>query len=117
MIDWDALVLGPTVRIFGEPVTYTSCITGQVFAITAVFDEAYMDLMPVSSGSMDVGEPTQISTTRPVLGVQISQFLASPPHQGDVALVRGAQYWVREVRADGHGSAKLLLNYVEAQMP
>lgn len=116
MIDWDLLVGRPCVGIFGQPVLYTSA-TGQRFSILGVFDEAYTELTPLPGGGMmDVGDPTNISTTRPVLGVQLAGFLVQP-RQGDLLAVAGQLFWVREVRPDGHGAAKLMLNVAEGQMP
>ena len=114
MIDWDRLVGTPTVAIFGQPVAYTSTAGGALFPITGVYDEAYTELAPLNAG--EGGEPSFISTTRPVLGVQLGQFLV-PPAQGDSLVVGGTQFWVREVRPDGHGHAKLMLNYNQGQMP
>ena len=43
--------------------------------------------------------------------MQLSQFVV-PPLQDDVLTIlrTGRTYWVNEVRDDGHGSARLLLN-------
>ncbi len=102
-IDWDALVLRPAMDIFGEPVLYTPT-AGEPITITGVFDEAYtvveeMDSRPVSS-------------TYPVLGVRLAVFPV-PPQAGDrlTIVAKNDLYTVREVRPDGHGAAKLLLNW------
>jgi hypothetical protein len=117
-IDWDGLVIGPTVATFGEPVTYHA--QNGVFPIMGVFDEAYLELTPLGRGgmaseSMSFGYPGSITTEMPVLGVQLSQFPAiSQPTQADALEARGAWYSVKEVRIDGHGGAKLLLNQIQA---
>ena len=121
-IDWDRLVIGPTVEIFGEgnrsagggrkPIRYHTPVGS--FDIDGVFDEEYLNLTPLGRGSdgaelLSLGAPGAISTTMPVLGVQLSQF-EIPPEQGDTLEIRGQAFAVKEVRPDGHGWAKLLLN-------
>jgi hypothetical protein len=115
-VDWDSLVIGPTVEIFGEHVRYMPVAGGKPFNITGVFDEAYIQLTPLGRGGIDqenfaLGSPGSITTEMPVLGVQLSQF-RTPPDQDDVLVVRDQRYAVKEVRLDGHGGAKLLLNMV-----
>jgi hypothetical protein len=100
--------------VFGEACQCRNA-WGQQFHIVGVFDEAYLELTPMGRGpglaseATDYGLPGAVSTEMPVLGVQLSQF-PRPPVQGDAVQIRGAWYRVKEVRADGHGSAKLLLN-------
>lgn len=120
MIDWDALVIGPAVAVFGELVLYQPkaprwpggplVSSGLQLPVIGVFDAEYLELSPLAIGEM-IGMPSNIGSTRPVLGVQMSQFPV-PPAQGDLLLVAatGQAFVVAEVRADGHGHAKLLLN-------
>lgn len=106
MIDWDSVVLGPVIGTFGEPVTYTPA-NGAPLSVTGVFDEAYQDLTLAGGSAM--------TTSTPVLGVRVSDFPALPA-QGDTLVVTstGEAFTVKEVRADGHGWAKLMLNYIGA---
>jgi hypothetical protein len=123
---WDGLIdtaiLGPEMDVFGTTVTYIPAgAPSQI--ITGVFDEQYLSLAALgtgpfgSQGSMSIGAPGSITTAKPVLGVQLSQF-ASPPVQGDKLSVQPATspnpltFNVREVQADGHGWAKLTLQLV-----
>jgi hypothetical protein len=55
------------------------------------------------------GSPGVITTGNPILGVQLSQFPCSPK-QGDLAIVNGLIFSVKEVQTDSKGGAKLLLN-------
>jgi hypothetical protein len=114
-VDWDTLVIGPTIACFGEPVSYQAA--NATFPIMGVFDEAFKELTPLGAGEVtfsDVSLGSLVTTERPVLGVQLSQFpLASPPTQADLLVARGACYIVKEVRLDGHGGAKLLLNQIQ----
>jgi hypothetical protein len=112
-VDWNTLVIGPTVTVFGDPVAYTKP-GGVSFQIIGVFDQEYLDNNALGAGSLEqMGVPGNITSTRPVVGVQLSQFPAgSSPAQGDslTFVPTGASFVVMEVRADGHGWAKLLLN-------
>lgn len=109
VIDWDAMVVKPTISVFGEPVSYTPAgASGPITAlgggpITGVFDEAYKD-QDVIDGLVEA------NTTYPVIGVRLAQF-ASMPAQNDVVVRQsnGNSYIVRDVRPDGHGWAKLKL--------
>ncbi|OVE45591.1 hypothetical protein CBW21_22390 [Chromobacterium violaceum] len=105
MIDWDAAVLAPLQDVFGEPVTYTTT-TGQSFAISGVFDEAYHAVDGLSGA-------IYTSTSQPVLGIRAAA-LPFPPQASDfVTILRtGIVYSVADVHPDGHGAIKLLLNYV-----
>ncbi|HEX7906857.1 MAG TPA: hypothetical protein VF534_02025 [Paraburkholderia sp.] len=103
MIDWDAVVIGPLMTVFAEPVTYLPLAGGSV-SVTGVFDDAYLKEVMFEDASTGT---TEVSAT---LGVQLSQF-QSPPIQNDkLTLVRtGATYIVRQVRLDSRGGARLLL--------
>ena len=102
MIDWDNLVLAPLQTVFGEPVTFIPKF-GLQFAGSGVFDEAYREV--------DLAGGMAVTTEMPVLGIRTSQ-MQNLLQQGDQVFVpsRNLTYVIREVRIDGHGSAKLLLN-------
>jgi hypothetical protein len=102
VIDWDTLVLGPAMAQFGEAVTYAFAGAAPV-AISGVYDEQYT--------AVDVVDGQGVTSSMPVLGVQLSQLPALPQQGDQLTIVRTAQrFSVREVRPDGHGWAKLLLN-------
>jgi hypothetical protein len=100
-------LLGACNDAFGEPVTYIPA-TGSPFAITGIFDQAYREVSLIE-------DAVPITTEQPVLGVRLSEFAAAPL-QGDKLSIASvnATYIVREVRLDGHGHAKLMLNFVSA---
>ena len=107
-LDLDALVLGPTMKVFGEegqgyPAAVYAPAGRQSFTLPqAVFDNAYRDV------SFAEGMP--VSTTRPALGVRLSLFPPGvAPTQGDQVTVRSQLYDVQDVRPDGHGHALLML--------
>lgn len=106
MIDWNALAVGPTTSILGEPATY-SVDGGVPFPITAVFFDGSKAVSPIE-------EPGVISTA-PRIGVQLSQFPAGydPQNaQGDTFTITrtGVTYVVRAGWPDGLGGAHLEAN-------
>lgn len=105
MIDWDSLVIAPLMAAFGQPVLYQP-VGGTAFTINGVYDEAYRDVQAISDSA-------EISTTMPVVGVRVADF-PSPPKRGDklVIVATSDQFIVKDVRPDGHGEAKLMLNFV-----
>lgn len=112
-IDWNDLVLGPCIAVFGASYLYQS---GQSsFSITGIFDESYTPLSPLGGGSLPgtesftLGSVGSITTGIPVLGVQLSQF-PTPPAQGDNVTIDNRVWVVKEVQPDSKGGAKLLLN-------
>jgi hypothetical protein len=114
-VDWDSLVIGPCHAVFGDPVDYTPS-TGAPFSFFGVFDAEYIDQNVIGGMIDQIGLPGNITGARPVLGVQLSAFPAGVvPRQGDTFIITGGQhigeqYKVMEVRPDGRGEAKLLLN-------
>jgi hypothetical protein len=92
---------------FGGPATYMPAAGGS-FPISGVFDEAYRDLEMVDEGE-------GVNTVVPVFGVRLSAF-PSAPVQGDKVSILSVNetYIVNDVRPDGHGHAKLMLNFVSA---
>jgi hypothetical protein len=102
-VDWDALVIGPVFGVFAEPATYLPN-KGAPFAITGVFDREY-------EGVNVIDQLDAAASSKPVLGVRLSQFPA-PPRTNDKVQIPsvGATYVVKNVKPDGHGHAVLELN-------
>lgn len=102
MIDWDKVLHAPIQGAFGELVTYQPA-AGAPLTVTGVYDRPFLDA--------ELAGGTGVSTTAPVIGVQLSQFSLAPA-QGDrlTVLRTGESFIVREVQPDSHGWAKLLLN-------
>jgi predicted NAD/FAD-dependent oxidoreductase len=103
-MDWSGLVVGPCMTVFGESIVYTPA-GGSPITITAVFTDGYM---PVMAGF----EPAEI-TSRPVLGVQVSQMplgWTADEAQGDTFVARGRTYIVKAGKADSFGGARLEAN-------
>jgi hypothetical protein len=108
MIDFDALVLGPVMGIFGEDLAhglpvYTPAGHAAFDLADAVFDDAYSALM------LQDGAP-ETNTLEPVLGVRLALFPVPPAQNDEVYIPRvGITFIVRDVQPDGHGHAKLIL--------
>jgi hypothetical protein len=107
-IDWDAEVLGPLMGVFGEPVIYLP-LAGGSLAITGVFDNAYLKEVMFEDASSGV---TEVAA---VLGVRLSQFPSMPVQNDQISVPSvNSTFVVREVRVDGRGGAKLMLNKVSS---
>lgn len=102
-IDWDKMLLGPVINVFGEGVLYTPR-AGASFDVTLVYDEANKDL--------DLAGGTGVNTSNPLASGRLSDFPAQP-QQGDTLLIKrtGESFVVKDVETDGHGAVKLMLNF------
>lgn len=108
-IDWNAVVIGPLIGVFGEPVVYTPFGGGAAFQISGVFDDAYLKEVLFEDAS------SAVTTMSAVLGVQLSQFPSVPVQNDSLKVIStGSTYIVREVRTDSRGGAKLLLSRANA---
>ena len=108
MIDWDQRVLAPVVAVFGEAMTYLP-VVGASFSFTGVFDEQYQDV--------DLAGGMGVVSTMPVCGIRLAEFPAgfnAENAQGDsvIRISTGSTYIIKSGEPDGHGAAKLLLNYL-----
>jgi len=103
MIDWDAMVLGPVMAQFQEPVTYLPR-SGVARALHGVFDDACAHEVVLQDGSVGW------TTASPTLGIRLNEWHALP-RQGEQVIVSGMRktYVIREARQDSHGGARLML--------
>jgi hypothetical protein len=103
-IDWDRMVLGPTVQVFGEKVWFTP-VGGQTKDLWLVYDEGNKDI-PLAGG-------TSLNSSNPIVSGQVSAFPVEPA-QGDQIMIdrTGDVFVVGDVNEDGKGSVTLSLNYV-----
>lgn len=107
-IDFEALTIGPSIDAFGVPYTYIPQLAPR-FNAHGIFMRAY---------SMEaIKEGVVVTETMPVLGIKESDF-PNPPLQGDVVVIAGEAFKVREFRPDhvgaganAGGGGKLMLNY------
>lgn len=103
-IDWDKTVIGPLMGVFGQPATYQPP-GGVAFNVSVVYDEAYQELAALDDGS-------DLTIETPVVGVQLSEFTTAPEQGGQLTITgTGEVFLVKQVRPDGRGGAKLMLNY------
>lgn len=101
MIDFDALVLGPCMDAFAQPVTYLPG-AGAPIAMSGVFDKAYLDVT-------HDGEEA-VTTVKPMLGCRLSAFPGGiQPAENEQFIIAG-QYWVvKVVHPDGLGHLRIFL--------
>lgn len=104
MIDWDAIVTGPCVAVFGEDVNYTPA-GGDTVTIQLVYDEGNKDIV--------LADGTTFNQSHPVVSGSLSVFPV-PPQQGDTLVVfrTGEAFVVKDVNEDGKGSVALPLNFM-----
>lgn len=109
-IEWDDLVLGPVMAVFGENAedqvpTYRPAGGTPFLLADVVYDEAYFNL------DADQGGPAT-GTTKPIIGVRLSLFPAPPKANDKITIPRaGCTFIVKDVEVDGHGHAKLSLMF------
>jgi hypothetical protein len=103
-IDWDRMVLGPTVKVFGETVTFTPA-GGQAVDVQLVYDEGNKDISLAGGSSLN--------SSNPIVSGQLSAFPVEP-EQGDTVLIvrTGDLFVIADVNEDGKGSVTLSLNYI-----
>lgn len=103
MVDWDNLVHGPVLGVFGEAarVQYTPA-AGAPFFVDAIFDEGARPIQIVTG--------PEVNEVAPTLGIRLSQFPAgfdARNAKGDSFLARGVTYVVKDGKPDSHGWAIL----------
>lgn len=88
---------------FGGQVLYQPAAGGDPFPVAGVYSAPHTVI--------DMNAPSEISTTAPVLGVDLAAFPA-PPRSGDRLTREGVLYRVDDVREDGQGGAELMLHRI-----
>ncbi|MGZ3272380.1 MAG: head-tail joining protein [Caulobacteraceae bacterium] len=112
MIDWDKYVLGPVMAVFGEAgavlPTYRPA-SGAPFPLAdVVYDEAYFGVDLLQDG-------TTVTSARPIIGVRLALFATAPKQSDKIFIPRvNSTFVVKEVEPDGHGHAKLTLQFVSS---
>jgi hypothetical protein len=108
VIDWDKVVNGPVMGVFGETAQYRP-YSGMPFDVPSTFHEAF--------SNVSVVDGMAVTTVSPALGVNLSDFPAPPRQKDEVVIAAtslhgGGTFTVKEVQPNGVGSALLLLNHV-----
>ncbi|MBF0305774.1 MAG: hypothetical protein HQL41_09020 [Alphaproteobacteria bacterium] len=105
MVDFDALVLGPAMGVFGGTAMFTPG-GGAPMPVTGVFDAVHR-LVEVDMGQNASGT-LAVSSTAPAFGIRLKDFPAAP-EQGDGLRWGGVDYQIVDIRPDGQGGAQLIL--------
>lgn len=103
MIDWDGLVLGPTMNIFGQPVVVTPS-RSQPSAAPYVAQ----GIFKADATSIPMDDGTVIAATIYTLGVRLSDY-AVPMMPEDQIVTSGLSFQIDRVHPDGQGGATLTL--------
>jgi hypothetical protein len=99
-IDFDGLVLGPAMDVFGEDVVYVPA-TAPSSVVRGIFDEYFREVTFDNEGP--------VSTQRPTLSTRAAFFPLQLPVSGELFRIRGATWCVADVRPDGMGELKIAL--------
>ncbi len=86
-------------RTFGEEVTFEP-LSGGSFVVLGIYNDRHTFVDPDTE--------QLVSSNIPTLGVKLAD-LTQAPSKGDVAVVRGKRYVVRDNREDGEGWLHLFL--------
>lgn len=107
-ISFEDLVLGPCMATFGEvnqgwPAPFYIPKSAAPYTMYGgIFDPSYKEMKIGKDG-------IPVTVLMPVLGCREGDFTGKP-EQGDRVKLRCRTYDIREVRIDGHGGIKLMLN-------
>ena len=102
-LDFAALVLGPAMAVFADPIvlTPTASLPGApAYAARGVFAQKPVQVQVEGGGFM--------SDVQPTLGIALSDF-PTPPKQGDSFVRTGITWFVWDIVPDGQGGADLTI--------
>lgn len=99
-MDFAALVLGPALACFGDPITVMPASGTPSYSAAGIFRAQPTDVA--------LGDGTILSSTTYTLGIRLSDF-AVPIVPDDKICVGGVAYWVDHIHVDGQGGATLTL--------
>ena len=102
-IDFDALVLGPAMAAFGQPIMLTP-VKSQP-GVAAYAARGVYTSKPIQIQLEDGGYH---STVQPTLGIRLGEF-ATAPMQGDRIGMPQGNFEIADVLPDGQGGADLVL--------
>lgn len=103
MIDFSALVLGPAMAAFAQPITVTPVVSQPGAA--AYQARGSFNFKPVE---FQLENGTFHSTNQPALGVRLCDFPVAPK-QGDTIVMAQGAFFVADVVPDGQGGADIML--------
>jgi hypothetical protein len=109
-INWDEVVIAPTIGIFGETVIYAPSGGAPSFTLTGVFDAGFTQTQLLGPDGPD------FSDSDPMLGLRLADFPpGAAPAQNDGVMIAasGVAYVVTRVRPDGKGWVRLDLNLAD----
>ncbi len=103
MIDFSALVLGPAMAAFGQPMTVTPVVSQP--GAPAYSARGSWSWKPVQE---ELPDGTYHSTNQPAIGIRLADF-AVPPKQDDTLVMAQGAFTIIDVVPDGQGGADLKL--------
>ena len=106
MIDFAALVLGPAMDAFAQPITVTpvaSQPSGAPYSARGSYSSKQVDI-PLDDG-------TYQSTIQRKLGVRLADFTVPPVQKDQIAMAQGS-FVISDIVPDGQGGADIWLRNV-----
>lgn len=107
MIDFAALVLGPAMSVFGQPITVTPIASrpgAAAYQARGVYALKPVDV-PLDNG-------TVLSTQQRTLGIRLVDFPAAPMQLDQIEMAQGT-FIVADIKLDGQGGADLWLRSID----
>ncbi len=103
MIDFGALVLGPAMAAFGQPITVTPVVSQP--GAPAYQARGSFSFKPVQ---IPLNDGTYHSTNQPALGIRLADF-AVAPKQDDTVVMQQGKFVIADIVPDGQGGADIML--------
>jgi hypothetical protein len=104
-VDFDALVLAPCERAFGESVTYLAG-DGRSYTIAGIFNDRFAETK--------YQDGQELRSTHPMVSIRASQ-VTQQPAQGELFRIRGVLYAVTNTDPDGFGDLRIHLRFASDQ--
>ena len=99
-VDFDALVLAPAARVFGESVAYYPA-SAAATSVTGIFNDRFQETK--------LQDGVEVIDFRTVLNVRAVSFPNGGPQQAELFRVRGILYVATNIEPDGMGEIRVTL--------
>jgi hypothetical protein len=100
-LDFGALVLGPTMAVFSDPIALTPTVS-----IPGALAYPARGIFAQRPTRWETAEGGLVTTMESTLGIMLADFPV-PPRQGDSLVRAGVTWFVWDVNLDGQGGASL----------
>ena len=111
MIDFSALVLGPAMATFGQPITVSPVASrpGQPAYSTKPDGTPLTGVYASKPVQIPLEDGTYHSTVQPTLGIRLADFAVAPMQDDTVVVGALGTFAIADITPDGQGGADLVL--------